>query len=68
MTDAEIETKDTKVRIAEKVFDHGVDTAAIIGITAAALNGAAEPGVIAGLVSIAVGKRVTDYAGRKGSK
>lgn len=68
MTDAQVESDSVRVKIAEKVFDHGVDTAAIIGITAAALNGAAEPGVIAGLVSIAVGKRVTDYAGRKGSK
>lgn len=47
----------SKFHVTEQVFDHFTDAIAALGIAFVAFVGAADPTVIAGLVSIALGKR-----------
>lgn len=47
-----------KFSVTEKAIDHGVDAVCAIALAAVAITGHADGGVVAGLVSIALGKRV----------
>lgn len=58
MSDSSIDTKSGRVQVTEKALDHGVDAIAAVGIVAVAYFGIVDPYAIAGLVSIALGKRL----------
>lgn len=54
----EIDTNGTYAKATEKAIDHGVDAVCALGICVTAYVGAADMTVVAGLTSIALGKRV----------
>lgn len=52
--------------IIDRMLDHTVDIVAISGISATAYHGVASQTVVAGIVTIALGKRAVDkYRERK---
>lgn len=58
MTPEDNSTDDSRLPITEPIADHAVDALCAIAITATAVSGAATDATTAGLVSIALGKRL----------